>query len=159
MTRPEELDARARFLRAAVGFCLLPPTEPELRLLNQWPDSWRGVGDVVAIGRWVAAAGVVARDGVRELSAELMPSRIWAVPLSGRTLERGPAGLRAELVDSVIAFRRKRATRLRAAWRLAVPTLARGELRPRPVDLAVALGVVVHSIEALYGSPLQHERV
>jgi hypothetical protein len=37
----------ARRLRAAVGFVLVPPTEPELRLLHQWLDSWRGVGDVV----------------------------------------------------------------------------------------------------------------
>jgi hypothetical protein len=30
------VDARARLLRAAVGFCLVPPTEPELRLLHHW---------------------------------------------------------------------------------------------------------------------------
>ena len=41
-------DARARLLRAAVGFCLVPPTEPELRLLHRWLDTWRGIGDVVA---------------------------------------------------------------------------------------------------------------
>jgi hypothetical protein len=41
------LDQRARLLRAAVGFACLPPTEPELRLLHQWLDCWRGVGDVV----------------------------------------------------------------------------------------------------------------
>jgi hypothetical protein len=47
VTRREELDARARLLRAAVGFALVPPTEPELRVLHQWLDCWRGVGDVV----------------------------------------------------------------------------------------------------------------
>ena len=36
---------RARLLRAAVGFALVPPNEPELRVLHQWLDSWRGVGD------------------------------------------------------------------------------------------------------------------
>jgi hypothetical protein len=41
------LDARARLIRAAVGFALVAPTEPELRLLHQWLDSWRGIGDVV----------------------------------------------------------------------------------------------------------------
>ena len=33
MTRREELHARARLLRAAVGFALVLPTEPELRVL------------------------------------------------------------------------------------------------------------------------------
>jgi len=41
------MDARAPLLRAAVGFCLVPPTEPELQLLHRWMDCWRGVGDVV----------------------------------------------------------------------------------------------------------------
>src|SRR4029450_12771466 len=38
---------RARLLRTAVGSALVPPTEPELRLLHQRLDSWRGIGDVV----------------------------------------------------------------------------------------------------------------
>src|SRR5215470_10970194 len=38
---------RLALLRAAVGFALVPPTEPELRLLHRWLDSWRGLGDVV----------------------------------------------------------------------------------------------------------------
>lgn len=42
-----KLDSRARLLRAAVGFALVPPDEPELRLLHRWLDCWRGVGDVV----------------------------------------------------------------------------------------------------------------
>jgi hypothetical protein len=32
-----------------VGFALVPPTEPELRLLHRWMDCWRGVNDI-AVG-------------------------------------------------------------------------------------------------------------
>ena len=35
-------------LRAALGFLDLPPTEPELRLLHRWLDSWAGLGMVAA---------------------------------------------------------------------------------------------------------------
>jgi len=41
------IEQRARLLRAAVGFALVPPDEPELRLLHRWLDCWRGIGDVV----------------------------------------------------------------------------------------------------------------
>jgi hypothetical protein len=39
---------RVSLLRAAVGFALVSPTAPELRLLHRWLDSWSGVGYVVA---------------------------------------------------------------------------------------------------------------
>src|SRR5439155_19956155 len=41
------MNARARLLRAAVGFALVREDEPELRLLHRWLDSWRGIGDIV----------------------------------------------------------------------------------------------------------------
>jgi len=41
-------DPRARLLRAALGFAPLLPAQPELRLLRQCFDTWRGIGDVVA---------------------------------------------------------------------------------------------------------------
>lgn len=44
---PVTFDTSAGLLRAAVGFALVPPTEPELRLLHHthhWLDCWRGVG-------------------------------------------------------------------------------------------------------------------
>lgn len=41
---PSATDARARRLRAALGFLRLPPIEPELLLLHHWLDSWEGVG-------------------------------------------------------------------------------------------------------------------
>jgi uncharacterized protein (UPF0218 family) len=43
----ESLEARARLLRAAVGFALVQADEPELRVLRSWLNCWRGVGDVV----------------------------------------------------------------------------------------------------------------
>jgi len=42
------LDSRARLLRTAVGFALVPAKAPELRLLHCWLDTWTGIGDVVA---------------------------------------------------------------------------------------------------------------
>jgi len=41
------LDSRARLLRAALGFLALEPREPELRMLHQCFDTWRGIGDIV----------------------------------------------------------------------------------------------------------------
>src|SRR5215470_6435156 len=41
-------DQRFRLLRAALGFALVPPTEPLLRLLHRWLDTWSGIGHVVA---------------------------------------------------------------------------------------------------------------
>ena len=35
------LDQRVRLLLAALGFALVPPTEPERRLLHRWLDSSR----------------------------------------------------------------------------------------------------------------------
>ena len=43
-----ELNQRLATLRAALGFLSLEPREPELRLLHQCFDNWRGIGDVVA---------------------------------------------------------------------------------------------------------------
>ena len=42
------LDARARRLRAALGFLRLPPTEPEVQLLHRWLDTWTGVELITA---------------------------------------------------------------------------------------------------------------
>jgi hypothetical protein len=42
-------DSRARLLRAAVGFALVPATEPELRVLHEWLDCGRGIGNVVRV--------------------------------------------------------------------------------------------------------------
>jgi hypothetical protein len=42
------LNSRTRVLRAALGFLSLEPYERELRLLHQYADTWRGIGDIVA---------------------------------------------------------------------------------------------------------------
>ena len=39
---------RPAALVAAVGFLALDPREPELRMLHQCFDTWRGIGDIVA---------------------------------------------------------------------------------------------------------------
>jgi hypothetical protein len=74
------LDPRGYLLGAAVGFALVP-TEPELRLPHRWPDSWRGVGDVVTRmnrqGYWLHLSNIDAGRGcdvfarVHDFSARL----------------------------------------------------------------------------------------
>jgi hypothetical protein len=41
-------ESRISVLRAALGFLVLHPHEPELKLLHRCFDNWRGIGDVVA---------------------------------------------------------------------------------------------------------------
>ena len=48
MTRPEELDARGRRLRAALAAVLVRADAPELRLVHRWLDSWSGIGLIIA---------------------------------------------------------------------------------------------------------------
>ena len=38
---------RRAALTAALGFALLQPSAPELKLVHGWLDTWRGIGDVV----------------------------------------------------------------------------------------------------------------
>lgn len=51
MKQDAALDARALILRAAVGFALVLPTEPELRVRHHWLDLRRGIGDELSTGR------------------------------------------------------------------------------------------------------------
>ena len=44
---PRTVCASERPSHAALGFALMPPTEPELRMLHRWRGCSRGVGDVV----------------------------------------------------------------------------------------------------------------
>jgi hypothetical protein len=69
VTRPEELDARGRRLRAALAAVLVRVDAPELRLVHNWLDAWSGIGLIVVgmahqgftvslgehgVGRWIA---------------------------------------------------------------------------------------------------------
>jgi hypothetical protein len=69
VTRPEELDARGRRLRAALAAVLVRDNAPVLRLIHDWLDSWSGLGLIVTgmsrqgftvslgehgVGRWIA---------------------------------------------------------------------------------------------------------
>jgi len=83
------LDSRFRLLRAAVGFVLVPPTEPELRLLHRWLDSWRGVGDVVTgmnrQGYWLHLSNI----DVGTWRATFSRSRWFQRTASGQATRRG----------------------------------------------------------------------
>jgi hypothetical protein len=48
VTRPEELDARGRRLRAALAAALVNGDEPELKLVHELLDCWSGVGLIIA---------------------------------------------------------------------------------------------------------------
>ena len=42
-----DASARRAALTAALGFALLQPSAPELKLVHGWLDTWRGIGDIV----------------------------------------------------------------------------------------------------------------
>jgi hypothetical protein len=48
VTRPEELDACGRRLRAALAAVLVRDRARELDLVHQWLDTWSGLGLIVA---------------------------------------------------------------------------------------------------------------
>jgi hypothetical protein len=52
VTRPEELDARGRRLRAALAVVLVRDNAPELRLVGDWLDTWAGLGLIVVGMEW-----------------------------------------------------------------------------------------------------------
>lgn len=72
------LDPGVRLLHAAIGFCLVPPTEPDLQLLHRWLDCWRGVGDVMTgknrQGYWLHLSNIDAGTWRATFSREAMTS-------------------------------------------------------------------------------------
>jgi len=99
------VDHRARLLRAAVGFALVSPTEPELRLLHRWLDCWRGVGDVVTgmnrQGYWLHLSNVDAGTWRATFSRDAM---ISADGFGGAAASRR---VRARLPNAAAAPRHK----------------------------------------------------
>jgi hypothetical protein len=80
VTRPEELDARGRRLRAALAAVLVRDHAPELRLVREWLDDWSGLGLIVAGMRYqggdVQLTAYAARDlGARTSSRSGSPTR------------------------------------------------------------------------------------
>jgi len=61
-----ELTARARSLRAALGFLRLPPRGRELALLHRWLDSWAGAGLVIVgierQGLWLSLSHIAEAE-------------------------------------------------------------------------------------------------
>jgi hypothetical protein len=69
---------RRSLLTTALGFAVLEPREPELRLLRRWLDSWRGIGDVVTglnrQGYWLHLSNVDAETWRATFSRDAMVS-------------------------------------------------------------------------------------
>jgi hypothetical protein len=59
-----EIEQRADLPRAAVGFALVPPTEPERQMLHHWFDNWRGVSDVVRGMARRGSAGICSSPSI-----------------------------------------------------------------------------------------------
>jgi hypothetical protein len=73
---------RLRNLRAALAFLRLPPTEPELRLLHRWLDTWTGIG-LITVG--------VERQGLR-LSLSHIADDEWRAVFMGENALLAPRG-------------------------------------------------------------------
>jgi len=76
------IDRRLANLRATLGFLMLKPTEPEVRLLHRWLDSWAGLG--------LIAAGL-EHQGLR-LSLSHVAAGEWRCVLMGDNPMLAPAG-------------------------------------------------------------------
>ena len=75
-------DRRLATLRAALGFLRLPPTEPELRLLHRWLDTWTGVG-LITVG--------VERRGMRLMLSHVAENE-WRAVFMGESARLAPRG-------------------------------------------------------------------
>jgi hypothetical protein len=121
-----------------------PSRSPQSRCSRKNPSRSRS-------SRWLTASSALVRRAPPAARARsrrrrggdgraLRRHQSRMVASGGRTLERGPARLRAELVDPAVALRRERPAGVRAARRLAVPTLV------MDVELVVASGVAAHGL-------------
>jgi hypothetical protein len=90
VTRPEELDARGRRLRAALAAVLVRDRARELDLVHQWLDTWAGLGLVVAGMTYQGWDLQLTAYAARDWRANFFPVRIAHSIVGGTAWEPTP---------------------------------------------------------------------
>jgi hypothetical protein len=103
-----ELDARGHRLRAVLAAVLVRDKAPELRLGREWPDSWSGIGLIIAgmthQGWGVQLTAYAARDWRPNflpvgIAHSIVGGSAWE-PTPWRAVQRAAwAGLRRRAVE------------------------------------------------------------
>jgi hypothetical protein len=90
VTRPEELDARGRRLRAALAAVLVRDNAPELRLMHEWLDNWSGIGLIVVGMGWQGWDLELTAYAARDWRANFFPVGIAHSLVGGSAWEPTP---------------------------------------------------------------------